>query len=352
MRTGLILAIAGLTCGFAPGTVGPIAATAAPAAVSTTASDVRVGTWNVNSVGAVLSRPDQRVWRKREPVIVRQIVRARLDVLGVQEVSQSLGYRGRLRNGNTQFRDLLASLNRTGMVRYSLTSNRRGASLNNRILYKPRKLRMLQQGALAYRHRAVTGSGANRHLRRPRGMVWAVFEVRSTGAQFLFVSTHLQPRNRSVRLDQLRELIKQIQQLQRGHTGRPTVAVGDYNMSICGAPQLNAAFRNAGMPNVLEGEACHKRLPVRAQSHHNIWIGSFNSYHRSLGFRRNCPAALRNDHGRTPCVGRNLDHIFASARLKVPYYEVVAAMNRKKTQLVGTIPSDHYLVMSTISIPK
>ena len=332
---------------------GPIAAAAAPAAVNATSTDVRVGTWNVNSVGAALGVPDHLPWRKREPVIVHQIVRAHLDVLGVQEVSQSLGYQSLLRNGNTQFRDLLASLNKTGLVRYALTSNKLGASsLNNRILYKPRKLEMLEQGAFKYQHRAMTGTGANRHPRRSRGMVWAVFEVKSTGASFLFVNTHLQPRDPEVRLAQLHEQIQLIMRLQQDHADRPTVAVGDYNMSICGMRQLNGTFHSAGMPNVLDGEVCGKRLPVRAQTYHNIWIGSFASYQRSLARRRNCGTAFRSDDLRPPCVGRSLDHIFASTNLKVPRYEVVADMNETKSQLVGTLPSDHYLVKAVLSVPK
>jgi endonuclease/exonuclease/phosphatase family metal-dependent hydrolase len=343
MRTGLILAITGIACATA----------AAPAAATTISSDVTVGTWNLGTVAAALNVPEHRPWRLREPVIVSQIVRARLDVLGVQEASQSLGYQSLLLKESTQYRDLLTSLNDTGLVRYALTSDARGASLNNRILYKPRKLQMLQQGTFVYHRRAATGTGANRHLLRPRGMVWAVFEVKATGATFLFVDTHLQPSRPGVRLDQWHEQLQLIKQLQLGNPLRPVVAVGDYNQSMCSSgPRLDGPYKSAGIPNVVDGEDCHKHLPVRAKSYHNIWVGSYNAFDRSLSYKRNCRAAVRSDVSRTPCVGRNLDSIFASTRLKVPSYEVVADMNQSKTKLVGTIPSDHYLVKAVLSIPK
>jgi endonuclease/exonuclease/phosphatase family metal-dependent hydrolase len=351
MRTRLVLAIAGLTWALAPVVARPVAA-AATSSATTASPDVIVGTWNVGTVGASRNVPEHLPWREREPAVVKQIVAARVDVLGVQEVSQSLAYESRLVHGTTQFADLADSLNATGVVRYALTNDKRGASLNNRILYKPRKLLMLEQGSLVYHSRAAVGSGANRHLLRPRGMVWSVFSVRATGARFLFVDTHLQPNLPVVRLAQWHELLHLVKQLQQGHSGRPAIVVGDYNQSFCGTVKLDGPFRDAGIPNVLDGEQCSRRRPVRAETYHNIWLGSYNAFHRALSYKRNCAAGARSDQDPTPCVGRSLDSIFASTELKVPRYEAVADLNDAKTKLVGTIPSDHYLVEATLAIPK
>ena len=308
---------------------------------------LRVGSWNVSSVtgdakiGDGQTSAERKRWKVREPEVVRQIVAARLAVLGLQEVDACQCKRWRFAHGDTQFRDLRNSLNRAG-VRYALTSNRVHGSRNNRILYKPRLLRLVKQGSINFRyHDPRYGQ---------KGMNWAVFEIRATGRRFLFTNTHLQVGPGSLGLE-WRDFRYQVRKLQRSRPHRPVVAVGDYNLSSCSSRKDDAAMKQMGIPSVLDGTFCSfvKKAPLRAKTWTNLGLGSYNAYTRSLRYKRNCRPI--DEPGPTPCIGNSIDRMYVSRSIAVQHYEVRARLNADKTALEGVIPSDHYLVTSTLLMP-
>ena len=50
-------------------------------------------------------------------------------------------------------------------------------------------------------------------------------------------------------------------------------------------------------------------------------------------------------------LGKNLDWVFASNELAVPEWKVVARHDRQRLRLKGVIPSDHFMVRATITLP-
>jgi endonuclease/exonuclease/phosphatase family metal-dependent hydrolase len=310
-----------------------------------------VGSFNISSVAFDKSaRGEHRRWSTRRPVVASQILRQRLDVVGLQEANQSNIYRRSLKFGDTQFMDLRGALAAKGghyavTNRYSYNCVRstaqshcrhryRGASQDDRILYNTRTVTLRHAGSVLF-HAQSRG-------KNPRYLAWAVFQKKGSGTRFFFADTHLDPYSGAVRRAEWGEVIRAVNRLRASH---PVVVVGDFNTSKfdTNAAAMLPAMKRNGYGDVLNQSY---RRPVvntrRAQSVRNGWLNSYN------GFKRDVRSYAYEDAKYK--IGNSIDWIFASNRLKVRRWTVVADLAPGGRRLRGVIPSDHNLVTATLGL--
>lgn len=324
---------------------------AAPATAAA-ATDLRVGSFNLSNVTFDTSAGgDHRPWRERRGVVAQQILGQRLDVVGVQEANPSTIYQDRLVSGTTQFADLRNALNERG-GNYALanswsyncqrsTSSKnctyvdRGSALSNRILYDTDTLSLVSQGSLKY-----TAQSAGKY---DRYLEWAVLKTRSTGREFLFTNTHLDPYSTTNRAAQWKQAVDKTVQL-RGT--RPVVAVGDYNSTKYSAwsQKMLPYTSSKGFGDVVgQTYATNPVARPRAESSVNGWYHSFN--------RWNTDASTWSFATKRTKSGNNIDWIFATNSLRVKQWEVVADVDPTTLRARGILPSDHNLVRATVVLP-
>lgn len=326
--------------------------TAAPAHAAPV--DVRVGTFNIVTVSADQTSGERRPWRERRGTVIGQILGQGLDVVGLQEANQSSIYGSRLVDDlRNQYLDLRNGLNRAGGA-YQVTSvypyncvnafssrncryRNRAATGDNRILYNTRTMLLVHKGAYKYPHQ-VAGKNA-------RYLAWAVLQVRATGQQMLFTTTHLDPYSQSVRVEQWHDMIGKVNALK---AALPVVLTGDFNTTKYSpwAQSLMPAMVANGYGDALGQRYQTNPTALRPQSTHRVWINSFDGFRRDV--RTYCYWDDRfSSHPRT---GNGVDWIFASNNLTVRDFEVVSNLDESTGQVVGTIPSDHQMLRATISL--
>jgi endonuclease/exonuclease/phosphatase family metal-dependent hydrolase len=314
-------------------------------------ADIRVATFNVQSVGVDRTAGDRRPWKVRRATVMRQILRERVDVIGLQELNPSNAFRSRLVEGTNMMFDLRNGLNRRG-ARYRLNSNAavncarpasrhrcrfayKGASGSERILYNTRTLRQVRRGFVRYDRQSST--------HKNMGMAWSVLRSRVNGHRFLFTSTHLDPGNPRVRVAQWWQMISAVKRL-RG--SMPVVSVGDYNTQKFDpiTKKMLPAMKRAGVGDVLNQ---HYRVNpsrgVRAERRINAWINSNNRSSRNV--------ASYSYHRNRAKTGNSIDYIFASNRLRVKEFEVVLNFHPRTLRVRGVLPSDHNMLRATIVLP-
>jgi endonuclease/exonuclease/phosphatase family metal-dependent hydrolase len=280
--------------------------------------------------------------------VVHQILSRNLDVLGIQEANQSKIYRKRLTYGINQYRDLRGALNHRGghyaltnvnayncanpVSTYKCKAKNMGASGDNRILYDTRRVSLVRAGAMTYSSHAAGKS--------PRHLAWAVLRMKTTGRQFLFTTTHLDPYSIPARKKQWDQMISKINSLKGS---LPVVATGDFNTSKFSAyadtyiPRMKSKGYGDVVNQVPNKNTLNSR---RAEAVSRAWVNSFNNFRRSaknFGYSR-----ARHK------IGNGIDWIFASNYLKVKKWEVVVDINPRTLRVKGTIPSDHCLVRATL----
>lgn len=334
----------------------PVSASATPASAPSAGrapAPVNVGSFNIVNVSLDRHSGNQSPWRLRRNVIVRQILNNNIDVIGVQEVNPSNIFRNRLvsRRSSTQYFDLRAGLNayskdtwalQTGAAAncvnatttYKCRYKNRRASGSDRILYNKSSLRQLAFGHTKY----SKTSAAN----RAAGVTWSKLQVKATGAQFLFVTTHLDQRSRPVRLAQWKQMIAVINRVKGD---RPVVATGDYNANRSDplTRTMLPAMRRAGYGDVLGQQyGVNASNTVRAQRRDQAWVNSVN------GWKRNVRSYSYDDSRGN--VGQMIDYIFASNNLPVTYFKTVSSFD-KSLKVKGRMPSDHNMLRATVVIP-
>jgi endonuclease/exonuclease/phosphatase family metal-dependent hydrolase len=347
LGVGMLCLTAALTFGV-PAAPATQAAQAPAGAVSAAAGDpaeLRVASFNIQSVSLDKTSGNQRPWRQRRAGVIADIMGERPDVIGLQEANPSRSFASRLKDGPTQYYDLRNGLNKAGgnyqvtngyafncvrsTTSYKCRYKYRGASHGDRILYNRSTLTLLSQGANKF---AVQGAGPD-----PRYIAWAVFRVRSTGRSFLFVNTHL--RGGSTVRTQWTQLIRRVNQLKRS---RPVVVVGDFNTQKFAQPsdQMLPAMRRAGYGDVLNQQ--YRVNPVgnpRAQHTVNGWVNSLNHLNRNM---RDWSYDERRGN-----TGNNIDWIFATNSLPVLEYKTVVHYD-SSLRVVGTFRSDHNMIRATL----
>jgi endonuclease/exonuclease/phosphatase family metal-dependent hydrolase len=337
--------------------LGMLAAVAPPAQVVSTASAadtqrLRVATYNVQNVSVDKTDGNQKPWRERRSSVVNTIWKQRPDVLGVQETSPSRQtYASRYVDGATQFSDLRDGLNDKGgdyrvtdyssyncendKTNYKCEPENQGATGAERILYNADTVRMVSHGGKKY---STQQSGGDK-----RYMAWAVFELKSNGSKFFFANTHLHKSPESVLKAQWRQLIGWVDDLAGD---LPVVVTGDFNTQKFSpqAEEMLPAMKRAGWGDVLNQEFEDTTVDnPRARRTIRAWISSYNYLERSI--KRYSAYTAKHK------VWNSIDWIFASNRLAVDSYELVINLDEPALEVVGTIPSDHFMVRADLLLP-
>jgi endonuclease/exonuclease/phosphatase family metal-dependent hydrolase len=308
---------------------------------------VRIGSFNIKNV--IFDRNPRRTWPKRRAVIVRQVIRHRIGVLGIQEANNGPG--GIWKRGWNQYLDLKLALRRAGTP-YRLTARaghncrdawsgarcvhrNRGASKATRILFDSSRYREVRSGAIRYRKTA-----GDRYL------VWAVLRVRRTGQRFLFTTTHLTSGSQRAKARQWRQMIGHLHRL-KGRNNLPIIATGDMNASKYNpiTSKLLPAMRQNGFGDVLNQRYRIARIDdARPRRTINTWISSYN---------RGQPRVSMFGHEENRrLAAAYLDYIFASNRLPVYRWKTVVGFNRRTLRMKRPVPSDHNLVMAAIGLRR
>jgi len=330
-----------------PPTVEP---TPPPVPAGDTPVDVRVASYNVLSVSLDKVQGEQRPWVDRRDAVLDAIAARDLDVVGLQEVNQSVTFASRLVDGENQYLDVKNGLNKRGGS-YALTNEwanncvraftsssceyqYRGASGDNRILYNTETVRMVSEGSYQFASQVTGGK---------RSMAYAVLEMKATGARFLFTDTHLEVAGSTIREQQWGELIAKVKEL-RGSL--PVINVGDYNVQKFDVVTSRTlpAMKAAGFGDVLNQEyQVNPSRGVRAERLVNGWINSNNRMSRDVA---SYSYTARHDK-----TGNNIDWIFATNSLRVKEWETVLDYDPATLQVRGVLPSDHNMVRATITLP-
>jgi endonuclease/exonuclease/phosphatase family metal-dependent hydrolase len=326
------------------------AATQATAAAKVSL-DIRVASYNVQNVSLDKAQGEQRPWRERRGGVIANIIGENVDVIGIQEVNPSSAYKSRLVAGKNQYVDLRNGLNAAGgafsltnkyafncqkaRTQYRCKKKNRGSSHSDRILYNTRTLVLVDQGSLKYQ--------AQRSTTSPQHMGWAVLRTLATGAEFLFTTTHLEPKVESVRKAQWQEMIAKINAIKGV---RPVIATGDFNThrsSSLGSQMLPAMKANGYGDVVGQVPYVNSLDHPRAQSRVNQWMNTANKLSRDVRVSKYYSEPWRPGH--------NIDWIFASNELPVPEWKVVANFDPNTWLMNGVIPSDHNMVRATLTLP-
>jgi endonuclease/exonuclease/phosphatase family metal-dependent hydrolase len=323
--------------------------TAFPASAASSGVTLRVGSFNIASVAGDASRRGaHRKWKYRRAVVARQILSRHLDVVGLQEASQSRIYKRAMRYGVNQYMDLVGKLNSMG-GHYAVTRKAeyncrrvyskkrchyryRGASGGTRIIYNTSTLRLVKAGAYGYRHHRRHGS---------RYMAFAYFASKQNGKQFFFADTHLEPRGKTIRKRQWSELIKQV---NHRRNGRKVVVVGDFNSSKYDRYTRTylPKMKHYGYGDTINQSYGRSTVRSRrASATKNAWIGSFNGWRRNVN--------VYGYHKDKRKIGNSIDWIFASNSMPVTMWEVVCDYNSNH-RVTGTMPSDHNMVRADLRL--
>lgn len=323
------------------------APTPPPVTVTPGPYDLRVGSYNIQSVAVDKLDGDRHPWADRRLGVIANVLGENVDVMGVQEANQGYSYRTRVVGGASQILDLRNGLNSHGRA-YALTDTApyncvnpsifvncvfkdQGAAGGDSILYNTDTLTMLSHGSYLYKTQKATGYGA-------RYLTYATFEVRSTGIRFFFTSTHLD----GDRATEWREVVQQVNSLKGS---LPVVNVGDYNTQKYDplAAQLLPGMKNNGYGDVLNQE--YRQNPIqhpRARTTVNGYLYSFNYGTRDV-HRFACSSTSK--------TGNNIDQIFATNALKVKEFKVVVDYDRASMTVNGILPSDHNMIRATLTLP-
>lgn len=332
-------------------TAGTSAATGpAATAADLDAADLRVGSFNVVNV-SLDGKSSLAPWRERRSTVVGEILGQGVDVVGIQEVNPSPSFAGRLEDGPNQIQDLLAGLNQAGgsfaltndaafncvrpWTQHNCEPQNHAATHSDRIYYDTTALDLVRHGGFEFDAQKSTTS--------PQHAAWAVLRMKDNGAPFLFVSTHLEPKDRTIREAQWRQLIRRTNKLKGS---LPVVAVGDFNTQKFDAlaATMYPAMKKNGYGDVLNQR--YQENPVReprAQRTVNAWVNSLNKKSYDV------PSYAYEDARHK--VGNSIDMIFAANTLPVQEYELVLDFDPSSLWVNGLLPSDHNMVRATLSVP-
>ncbi len=270
-------------------------------------------------------------------------------MIGIQEASQAWLIENGKQINLSQFEDLRNRLKASGGT-YELSNTHRnncvksttptncvpkdqGASKGTKILYNTQKLTLQRQGSSALER--ASSSGQERYV------AWAVFAQKSSGQQFFFATTHLEPGTNqySLRKTQSEQLVSAITAANSANL--PVVLVGDMNATRYETP-TNApydAFINAGLVDPLGQTYRSPQVSSKATVEERIHA-NYNSFN---GFNPRIPRYGADENG------SNLDYIFTSP-MRVKQWETVVNLD-SSGNLAGIIPSDHNMLTAELVLP-
>ena len=101
-------------------------------------------------------------------------------------------------------------------------------------------------------------------------------------------------------------------------------------------------MRTAGYGDVLGQTYASSVSHPRAAVLDRAWVNSYNGYRRD--------ARLYSYEDAQSKIGNNIDWIFATNSLPVKKWVTAAPVSLSTFQLVGVIPSDHFLLQATLTV--
>jgi endonuclease/exonuclease/phosphatase family metal-dependent hydrolase len=286
-------------------------------------STIRVASYN--SLSASLDgkmHPGGRSapFAQRRPVQLDLMRQAAADVIGYQEAGSCL----HLVQGEMCYRQIDSLADGLGS-KYTLantaTTERRTSYAGNYILYDS-AVAPAAPGGTWYVIPHSTGMYQN--------AAYQLFQVRATGARFLFISVHLASGS-TYRYDQIRgqetaTLLKAAKAYAANHNVSSIIYTGDFNTYYREPNTSDIAgryMRNSHLADTIEVATSRYRAPY----------DSINGLYR----------VARHGHG-------SIDHIYVTGGIGVKGWGEL--LNISNGQFVGTIPSDHNPIYSTLTIPS
>jgi endonuclease/exonuclease/phosphatase family metal-dependent hydrolase len=256
-------------------------------------------------------------WSKRRAGQVALLNGSNADVIGVEEAATCLHERkalpcwrqiDSLASGLTGYK-LDATYQSTGRTRY----------FSDYILFNNNTVAKVGTG-----HTFKIGpSGKTRYA------AYQIFQVRSTGVEFLFVVTHTLAtagaKGDKIRGAETTSLVRQAKAYARNHSIHAIIYSGDFN-TYAGEYQVNdVSGNNMRAAHIPDG------IDV-AQHHTNSKYDSINALYRS-----------------PKKGGGSADHIYASGGVGVKLWGEL--LHLRNGRFVGTIPSDHNPVYADVLLP-
>lgn len=316
--------------GFASASMTSSLSAAVQPAPASLVNDVRIGSFNLYGQNNDASVSGDRLWANRMPVAAEQIGREKLDVVGLQEASPTTDQAGQL----------VTALNGAGGSYAAVASST--FSNSDKIIYESTRVVPTASGVFRYSQQADTSQYKQRFL------VWATFRSLSSGKEFFFANTHLDPTSAknstdTIKVAQWRELIATIPQLNTAKL--PVVVVGDFNTSKfwSESQQMLPAMKAAGFGDVLnQAYQVNPPVGIRAETVINGWINSYNGFRTDISLYSYSTSRTK--------IGNNIDWIFATNSLQVKQWKTVIDFDSATLTVTGVIPSDHNLVTATLVI--
>jgi endonuclease/exonuclease/phosphatase family metal-dependent hydrolase len=276
------------------------------------------------------------------------------DVIGLQEASQGWLYDANGKQINlAQFEDLQQRLAAAGM-NYKVTNVNRnncenastptncvwkdqGASQGTKVFYNANTVDLIDQGS----ERLPYISDANNQ----RFVAWGIFRQKSSGKNFFFADTHIEPTSDTPAYLDLK--VRQAQRIadlikEKNTAKLPVIIVGDMNSNKYMAPRNGPydVFTASGYVDPLgnDYESTYPSGKAIAEKRINAEYHSFNGFNAKLSKDTNVGAN-----------GKHLDYIFTSP-MRFAEWEMV--LNKDASDnLVGVIPSDHNMIVGTVELP-
>ena len=280
-------------------------------------TSLRVMTYNVlgaNTDGSAEGGTTIAPWSSRRSGVAALIHQATPDVMGIQEaatfVTSVQGY-----GGVRQIDDLMELLPDYRLAATEIPPTQHGyMRTGNYIIYKPSTM-------------TAVGAGGYWDIGGGRWGVYQEMQVRSTGAKFLFVTTHLTASAGSA-YDSTREAETNYLLRDASSVAGPehvrVVYAGDFNSDV-------------GIFHAFDGPG----IAMRALR--NMDARSVSVYQHNAQFSSD------NEYLRTPtAAGQDIDYVYVGPGVAVRSWGMI--IDLVNGQFSGTIPSDHNPVWSTITI--
>jgi endonuclease/exonuclease/phosphatase family metal-dependent hydrolase len=321
-----------------------ITARTLPAPAAPAEPPVTVASFNIRCANCYTGQNQEEPWTVRRDAVAGQIVSRRPDVIGLQEASQA-----KLKGTDIpQFIDLRDRLRAAGAP-YELTNTNpyncqdtstpkgcvptdQGASQGTRIAFNTETVELVGQGSKVL----PSCNGCNR-----RYLAWAILKQKATGKPFFVGNVHTQWKARyaALRHEELRVMMDEIQ--ARNPDKLPVFVVGDFNSTRYQVP-TNAPYdeviargfadplgHTAQSPVVSAQGTAETRIRANYNSHNNFLrtVAKFADWEN----------------------GSNLDYILTTP-MRILVWETVIDVD-PLDKIIGTIPSDHNMILVKAALP-